>query len=170
MARSPPRRKPFLLAMFIIFGIAAVAALTIFLYKIFEGPSAPPLEARQGAEVEIASSQPQADAGAEAPADANGTETSAEVETGAAEQSTTAVEESVRDGPVSAESTDVSPPASDKFIGGVWYWIRWGDTLWDISSSFYRTPWQYGRIANENSIRNPDLIFAGAKLFIPEKE
>ncbi len=54
-------------------------------------------------------------------------------------------------------------------VEGVWYRIRRGDTLWDISSSFYNTPWLYGQIANENDIRNPDLIFTEQKIFIPTK-
>ena len=29
-------------------------------------------------------------------------------------------------------------------------------------------PWLYPRLAKANSIKNPDLIFAGAKIFIPE--
>jgi hypothetical protein len=54
-------------------------------------------------------------------------------------------------------------------VEGVWYRIRWGDTLWDISSSFYSTPWLYGQIAEENNIKNPDIIFAEQKIFIPTK-
>jgi hypothetical protein len=161
---APPKRKPLLLALFIIFGIAAVAALTIFLYKIFEGPSVPPLEARQQTPTEIAADS---QSEAESPADTIEANPPAVVEADTTVEPV--VEESVRDGPLRPEATGVTPSASDTFIGGVWYWIRWGDTLWDISSSFYRTPWHYGRIANENSIRNPDLIFAGAKIFIPKE-
>ena len=167
----PPKRKPILLALFIIFGIAAVAALTIFLYKIFEGPAAPPLEARQAKPVEVVSDEQPEDA-AEATAEAAGTAETSAVETAAVETAAAEAaesQESVRDGPVSPELADVPPSTSDGLLGGVWYWIRWGDTLWDISSSFYRTPWHYGKIANENSIRNPDLIFAGTKIFIPKK-
>jgi hypothetical protein len=54
-------------------------------------------------------------------------------------------------------------------VEGVWYRIRRGDTLWDISSSFYNSPWLYGQIAEENNIRNPDIIFAEQKIFIPKK-
>jgi len=53
--------------------------------------------------------------------------------------------------------------------GGVQYYIRWGDTLWDLSISFYRTPWLYGRIAKANNIKNPDLIFAHTEIYIPER-
>lgn len=64
------------------------------------------------------------------------------------------------------------PPASVKPAvreGGVSYYVRWGDTLWDLSISFYRTPWLYGKIAKANSIRNPDLIFARTQIFIPDR-
>jgi len=51
---------------------------------------------------------------------------------------------------------------------GVWYQLQWGDTLWDLSSSFYRDPFRYGQIAAENEIDNPDLIFAGRDIYIPD--
>ena len=50
---------------------------------------------------------------------------------------------------------------------GVVYQIQWGDTLWDISEAFYRTPWMYPRIAQHNNIRNPDVIIAGFNIRIP---
>ena len=59
-------------------------------------------------------------------------------------------------------------PAAPAKRAGVSYRIRKGDTLWDISATYYRNPWLYLRLARANSIRNPDLIFAGEKLFIPE--
>jgi hypothetical protein len=157
----PQKRKPLLLALFILFGIAAVAALTIFLYKVFEGPSAPPLEAR-GDQQAVEADAPEEIASEPAETESGSSEGEIQPESSTAEFA--------RDGPVVAAASDVSPSTSGAELGGVWYWIRWGDTLWDISSSFYRTPWRYGRIAEENSIRNPDLIFAGAKIFIPKNE
>ena len=69
-----------------------------------------------------------------------------------------------------AESGDGKPAVvvNEDRLGGVWYWIRWGDTLWDISYSFYRTLWLYSKIAGANNITNPDLIYANTRLFIPE--
>ncbi|MDR0663668.1 MAG: LysM peptidoglycan-binding domain-containing protein [Spirochaetaceae bacterium] len=52
-------------------------------------------------------------------------------------------------------------------VGGVAYRIRWGDTLWDISQAFYRTPWRYSFLARYNDIRNPDRIVAGRTIRIP---
>ena len=51
--------------------------------------------------------------------------------------------------------------------GGVSYRLRWGDTLWDVSQAFYRTPWRYRYLANYNGIRNPDHIIAGRTIRIP---
>jgi nucleoid-associated protein YgaU len=50
----------------------------------------------------------------------------------------------------------------------VTYKVKKGDTLWDISATYYRNPWLYPRIAKANSIKNPDLIFVGARIVIPE--
>ncbi len=164
---EPPRRKPFLLALFVVFGIAAIVALAILLFKIFEGPTIPPLEARRGAPTQVASAiEPTVDpdaADAVPASDSAGTANTVSVN---------ATDASPRDGPVATPVLARTGPASDatEFIGGVWYWIRRGDTLCGISSSFYRNPWHYGRIAQENSIRNPDLIFAGSKIFIPKPE
>lgn len=47
------------------------------------------------------------------------------------------------------------------------YHIRWGDTLWDLSESYYKNPWKYPKIANYNNIKNPDLIISGTDILIP---
>ncbi len=52
---------------------------------------------------------------------------------------------------------------------GLTYRIRRGDTLWDLSSTYYRNPWLYPVIAKANGIKNPDLIIAGARIIIPER-
>ncbi len=49
------------------------------------------------------------------------------------------------------------------------YKIKWGDTLWDISDAYYRTPWRYPEIAKFNKIKNPNLIISGTWLDIPAK-
>jgi LysM repeat protein len=50
----------------------------------------------------------------------------------------------------------------------VTYRIKNGDTLWDIAATYYRDPWLYPKLAKANSISNPDLIFAGTRIVIPE--
>ncbi|MFW5747702.1 MAG: LysM peptidoglycan-binding domain-containing protein, partial [bacterium] len=71
-----------------------------------------------------------------------------------------------------AEPPPAEPPPEGgpepEVLGGAWYWIKRGDTLWDLSASFYRTPWHYGIIARWNGIENPDLIYTDSKIFIPE--
>jgi hypothetical protein len=172
---EPPRRRPFLLALFVLFGIAAVVALAILLYQIFEGPTIPPLEARRGANTEIASPQNGATNVAVDAVDAVGA-VDAVAASGPAQvadpKPVTASDPVPSEASSSVESRDgpVAVAEASPLIGGVWYWIRRGDTLWGISSSFYRNPWHYGKIAQENSIRNPDLIFAGSKIFIPKPE
>ncbi len=47
------------------------------------------------------------------------------------------------------------------------YTIKWGDTLWDISDSYYKTPWKYMKIADYNHIKNPDIIISGTNILIP---
>lgn len=61
------------------------------------------------------------------------------------------------------------PAAQPVKQGGVYHKIRWGDTLWDISISYYRTPWLYGTIARANNIKNPDLIISGTTIYIPPR-
>jgi nucleoid-associated protein YgaU len=64
-----------------------------------------------------------------------------------------------------------SSASQDKQPGpGVWYSIVRGDNLWNLSKSFYRTPWRFRKIAEENNIRNPDLIYAGNRIYIPDVE
>ena len=47
------------------------------------------------------------------------------------------------------------------------YKIKWGDTLWDISDTYYKNPWRYKYIARYNGIKNPDYIISGTVIIIP---
>jgi len=50
------------------------------------------------------------------------------------------------------------------------YVIKKGDTLWDIASRFLANPWLWPKIWEQNKyIENPDLIFPGEPLMLPEK-
>lgn len=64
-----------------------------------------------------------------------------------------------------------SPPAATGAgkAPGVWYKVRWGDTLWDLSIAYYRTPWFYENIAKANRLANPDLIISGTWIYIPAR-
>jgi LysM repeat protein len=66
-----------------------------------------------------------------------------------------------------APKPEPSQPAAPQT--GVTYRIKKGDTLWDISATYYRNPWLYPKLAKANKIKNPDLIFADTKIFIPEE-
>lgn len=50
---------------------------------------------------------------------------------------------------------------------GINYRIRHGETLWDISETFYRDPWLYPRIAWHNNISNPNNLTPGRIINIP---
>jgi nucleoid-associated protein YgaU len=124
----------FLLALFIVLGIALLGCIGFFLYKAVQGPKIPVAAAAQTA-----------------PA--------------AAEQKPAAAEAK----PAPAEAAPAPAPAETKQPAKpVTYRVKRGDTLWDISASYYRNPWLYPKIARANSIKNPDLILAGARIVIPE--
>ncbi|MCX7788069.1 MAG: Hsp70 family protein [Spirochaetes bacterium] len=53
---------------------------------------------------------------------------------------------------------------------GVWYSTVKGDNLWNLARSFYRNPWLYKKIAEENGIPNPDFILQDVRLYIPDVE
>lgn len=67
--------------------------------------------------------------------------------------------------PKPAPVEEVKPKA--KKTSDVKYHIKWGDTLWDISESYYKTPWKYPKIADYNKIKNPDFIISGSDILIP---
>lgn len=48
------------------------------------------------------------------------------------------------------------------------YKIKWGDTLWDLSATYYKNPWLYPKIAKYNNIKNPNYIVAGTYIKIPD--
>lgn len=50
------------------------------------------------------------------------------------------------------------------------YEIKKGDTLWSISERFTGNPFNYPRIAGENKLANPDLIFPGKKIRLVKKQ
>ncbi len=65
--------------------------------------------------------------------------------------------------PVAA--TDPAPVS--KRTPAVRHKIRWGDTLWDLSETYYRNPWLYKKIADYNNLKNPDIIVSGTYIEIP---
>ena len=61
----------------------------------------------------------------------------------------------------------VPTPQPSEEKADIRYKIKWGDTLWDISDTYYKTPWKYRNIANYNKIKNPDVIISGTYINIP---
>lgn len=59
------------------------------------------------------------------------------------------------------------PAASGSGQKVIRYKLRWGDTLWDLSETYYRNPWLYTKIAKHNKLKNPDLIISGTYIEIP---
>ncbi len=138
------RRRPVMLGLFIAVGVIAAALVALLLFVLLRAPKVPPLEARIDDGSTVGESSPVGGGPATAP-----------VADGGAAGST-----------VTAAFLDT--PRDDE-LGGVWYWVRWGDTLWSLSASFYRNPWLYGEIAAENRITNPDRIYAGSRIYIPSR-
>ena len=136
----------------------AIAALILMLLlRSFPAEPTPPLTAQEeasgGAAEEPATEKPEVVSDPEpvpAPAEAVQEE----------------VPEAVAEVPAEPEPpAEAAPPAPRR----VSYRIKRGDTLWDLSNAFYRTPWLYRKIARDNSIPNPDLIYAGNSLYIYEE-
>jgi chemotaxis signal transduction protein/nucleoid-associated protein YgaU len=50
------------------------------------------------------------------------------------------------------------------------YVVRKDDTLWSISERYTGTPFNYPRIAGENRIADPDLIFPGQRIRLKKQE
>jgi nucleoid-associated protein YgaU len=46
------------------------------------------------------------------------------------------------------------------------YIVKKGDTLWAISKRFTGNPFNYPRVARDNKIANPDLIFPDQKIHL----
>lgn len=69
------------------------------------------------------------------------------------------------------DQSDAEPAMTETVpdSNSVEYRIRRGDTLWDISETFYGTPWMFSELADANEISNPNLIFAESNLEIPDQ-
>ncbi len=137
------RFHPVLTALLVLVSLLLLAGLVYFLYNSFSGKEAPSLQAEKKGTTPAVTAPPAPQKKAPVTAAA----------------------------PVAAVKTPVVSEAKKTDVNdkGVWYRIRWGDTLWGISYSFYSSPKLYAKIAKENKIKNPDLIFAETKIFIPKE-
>lgn len=78
-----------------------------------------------------------------------------------------AVEDKIVIAPDASKVVPVSKPELTIAKEDVKHRVKWGDTLWDISETYYKNPWRYPRIAKHNKLKNPDVIIAGSDLMIP---
>jgi len=167
--------------LFVVVGILVIAGITYLLYRVFApDETEEPLQAGQRVELaeEPAESPEQAasaegaageSAAGESEAGGAGSGAAGESEAEASAESGDASGAPAGGAPAAAPSAaEAGPSPGDQ---GVWYTIKWGDTLWDISATYYRNPWLYPAIAEhpENDIQDPDFILAGFKLFIPKR-
>ncbi|MBN1835320.1 MAG: LysM peptidoglycan-binding domain-containing protein [Spirochaetales bacterium] len=165
------KRRPLLLAAFVVLALLLIAAIAFVVFRSVDGGRIPQLlGSRQAAE-----SAAQADALLEETPGAQAGEAGvSEIEVSGTEGSETGLPETAVPGEGAAEASSAAVSEAEKKTpasapaGGVWYEIKRGDTLWDIAATYYRNPWLYPRLARANEIVNPDLIFAGSKLFVPE--
>jgi hypothetical protein len=162
---KPARGSKWLLLVFIIVGLALIAGIVLLIFNLLKQPEKD-LEAEDnGNNTEQVAADETVEPQETSPEPAE-TEEAAEPETEIEEPS---VSETGDEKQPASEASDIPPPPSkDGIKGGVWYSIAWGDTLWDLSNSFYRTPWLYDQIAAENNIEDPDYIFAGNRIYIPQ--
>ena len=151
------RKSPAFLLLFIITGFIIIAAAAFFIYRSLEGgPAVPPLAAGKVESSAVKSSaavKPEAGKAA----------------SGVSGQIKSSKRKITAENKTGAKSSSTVKPAAVTSVSAndVWYVIKRGDTLWDISATYYRNPWLYPEIARANSIKNPDLIFAGTKIVIP---
>lgn len=163
-----------LLFVFVLLGVLLVAAIAYFIYRSVRGPEVPPLTIR-GTSTEVTPQQPSQ------PAQPSGSQTSgSQAQAGTSQSTAGSTQPSAGSGqpaagqsqtPAGGGQTSVKGAGGEAKVvakGGVTYRIKRGDTLWDISATYYRNPWLYRKLARANSIRNPDLIFAGTRIYIPE--
>ena len=161
--------NPFLIALLVLISIAAIGGISYLIFRSLHGENPPILEAASGNKSVSSESTEKS-----VPVVETAVPAVAENNTEAKVEGSEAVPESISE----EQQLDETPTASGNSVQknlrvedtpGVWYKIRWGDTLWGISYSFYNSPGSYNRIAKENKIKNPDIIFAETEIFIPSK-
>ena len=167
---EPAARKrgmnPFLILLLVLVALGLLGGVAYLVYNSFSDEKVPVLQARENADnAEDASKAVTVKEGGDRTA-----------QPAAAESKATAAEKSEPVPPASGSPPEKSSvpavQAAKKSVNtdqGVWYRIRWGDTLWGISYSFYKSPTMYAKIVKENKIKDPDLIFAETRIFIPEE-
>ena len=175
-APAPTQRKGaniLLLAVFVVLGLLLVGAAAYFIWRATEGSSrsatsqAPVAQTATQQTVTQQPAQQTATTTAQQPAAQQETQQPAAQQTATPPQTTTqtAPASTTTTAAAPATTTAAKPSATGKTVT---YLIRRGDTLWDLAATYYRNPWLYPRLARANGIKNPDLIFAGTRIRIPQ--
>jgi hypothetical protein len=159
--------NPFIIALLVIVAIAAIAGISYLLFRSLQGEDSPELEANSNTEENSPAPVQEVSVVAVPEVQAVPPEIST---TDAVPQTESTDEEHQSDESTKVSELSVQENTKIADTTGVWYKIRWGDTLWGISYSFYNSPKDYNDIVNENKIRNPDIIFGDTKIFIPAKK
>ncbi len=166
--------NPFLIALLVLIAIAAISGISYLIFQSLHGENLPILEAAAGnnavgpESTEDSSPNVETVVPSVVVTDTKVNNTEGEVEDPAAATANISEEQQLDETPTaSGNSEQESLRVED--TRGVWYKIRWGDTLWGLSYSFYDSPGNYNRIVKENHIKNPDIIFAETEIFIPSK-
>ena len=173
--RAPRRRatSPALVAILVVLAVALLAALGYVAWRLIRGPPIPALSTLIGAPAFRRAGRDRD--GASRDDDGCGSDGRGGRRKPASGTQPDAPRARQRPHPratsaaAATTATSASTGTSAAAGTGVSYRIKRGDTLWDISSTYYRNPWLYPVIARANDIKNPDLIIAGARIFIPEQ-
>ncbi|MGI5089361.1 LysM peptidoglycan-binding domain-containing protein [Treponema sp. OMZ 305] len=177
---EPKRGMPvWLLILLILLGIAALVLGILLLTKKNLAEDDHPMVVQPEATTVIPSKKPPMQESAapapSLPADKSVTEPPAPQPTGPApieqpvpsqpvQQDAMAPQEPAKQEPPVQQTEPAASVLAQKTIR---YKLRWGDTLWDLSETYYRNPWLYTKIAKHNKLKNPDLIISGTYIEIP---
>ena len=175
-----------LLIILILLGIAALILGILLLTKKNLAEDNPPLDVQPEAAVVVPSDRPPVQEPAKPvpapslPAEEPVTEPPAPQPTGSSPIEQSVPPQSVQqeqpnpqqpakqEPPVQQTAPAVKEPAASVSAQkAIRYKLRWGDTLWDLSETYYRNPWLYTKIATHNKLKNPDLIISGTYIEIP---
>ena len=148
------KRSPLFIAGLVVVGLILIFLIAFVVYTLFKGPQVPPLLANVFNRGGVFFSP-------EDPTDQDSDVETLETER---EEPAAAAEAAADDGAARTQNRELAETEAD----GIWYKVKEGDTLWDISAIYYRNPWLYYRIAAANKIQDPNNIYAGTRLFIPD--